>query len=95
MSVDVKLPLNSDAYKGSLYALLEQSGVSAPWAVEDQFEAVLADEAVCKALEIPKGSPVMKRIRTGFARKMNVQEYTIGYYDSRNYNYIIYLENQN
>ncbi len=93
LSLNVRLPLDAKAYEGSVYALLEQSGSAAPWAVEDQFEAVIADETVCKALDLPKGAPVMKRTRTGFDRKMNAQEYTIGYYDSQNYNYIVFLQN--
>ena len=93
LHVAVDLPLSADAYRNSLYDLLKEKGADAPWAVEDQFEAVLADRTICEALGIPGGTPVMKRTRTGFDRKMNVQEYTVGYYDSRNYNYVIYLEN--
>ena len=94
LSSGVHLPLEKDAYEGSVYALLEKSGAAAPFAVEDQFEAVIADGAVYKALSLPNGSPVMKRVRIGFDRKMNAQEYTIGYYKN-NYHYIVYLQREN
>ncbi len=93
LCLSVPIPLDSEAYRESVYALLKKSGAESPVSVEDQFEAVIADETVRKALSLSKGAPVMKRIRKGTNRKGSVQEYTIGYYDSRNYSYVIHLEN--
>ncbi|MGN0479727.1 MAG: GntR family transcriptional regulator [Hominenteromicrobium sp.] len=85
-----EIPLENERYFGSLYELLEQQGLSAPVGIEEQFEAVTADETIAEALGIPVGAPVMKRVRTAFDQDLAVQEYTVSYYDAAQYTYVVY-----
>lgn len=84
------LPMEHDAYFGSLYELLAKQGVPAPIEIEEQFEAIIADDGTAKALDIRPGAPVMKRVRTSFDRESNVQEYTLSYYNAARYTYVIH-----
>ena len=84
------LPMEQEAYLGSLYELLAKQGVPAPTSIEEQFEAIIADKETAKALDIQPGAPVMKRVRTSFDRESNVQEYTLSYYNAARYTYVIH-----
>ena len=90
LSVKGELPMDDGLYYDSLYGLLEQQGIPQPVGLEEQFEAMVADEAIGEALNIPVGAPVMKRVRTAFNKDLQVQEYTISYYNGANYTYVIY-----
>lgn len=90
LSVEGELPMDDRLYYDSLYGLLEQQGIPQPVGLEEQFEAMVADEAIGEALNIPVGAPVMKRVRTAFNEDLRVQEYTISYYDGAHYTYVIY-----
>ena len=84
------LPMEREAYYGSLYELLAKHGVPAPMEIEEQFEAIIADKETAKALDIQPGAPVMKRVRMSFDGKSNVQEYTLSYYNAARYTYVIH-----
>lgn len=82
--------MTEESYTGSLYALLERCGAAPPAGVEEQFEAVLADQTTARQLGIAQGAPIMRRTRIGFDGNMRVQEYTVCSYDAARYNYIVY-----
>lgn len=85
-----ELQMENERYYGSLYQFLEQQGIATPVGIEERFEAAIADEAIGDALGINIGSPVMKRVRTAFNKDLQVQEYTVSYYDGASYSYVIY-----
>lgn len=85
-----EIPMENERYYGSLYQLLEQQGIAPPVGIEEQFEAVIADDAIAEALSIKVGAPVMKRIRIAFDKALTVQEYTVSYYNAANYTYVVY-----
>ncbi len=85
-----ELPLESERYNGSLYQLLEEQGIERPVGVEERFEAIAADEETGRALDIEPGAPIMKRTRFSFNKDLQVQEYTVSYYNGADYAYVVY-----
>lgn len=85
-----ELPLENERYYGSLYQLLEEQGIPHPVGIEEQFAAIIADETIGEALDVDAGSPIMKRVRMSFNKDLQVQEYTLSYYNGMNYTYVVY-----
>jgi GntR family transcriptional regulator len=88
------LPLDDSLYYDSMYDVFEQVGMGMPMVVNENFQAMLADERLSKALEVKKGSAIFKRIRTAYDENNKPIEYTISYYRGDRYSYSIELRNR-
>lgn len=88
------LPLDDSLYYDSMYDVFEKVGMGMPMVVNENFQAMLADERLSKALEVKKGSAIFKRIRTAYDEKNKPIEYTISYYRGDRYSYSIELRNR-
>lgn len=79
-------------FSGSLYEiLLHQAGLKFAKAFQ-YIEAARASAAVARALEIPRGSPVLILRRTLYADDGRPIEYVEGFYHADRYRYSIWLE---
>ena len=65
-----------------------------PMVVNENFQAMLADEKLSKALQVKKGSAIFKRVRTAYNEDNKPIEYTISYYRGERYSYSIELRNR-
>lgn len=83
------LPFDADSY-GSLYQQLALKHIQIAHA-EECIEAMLADEEVSKALEISVNDAVLKRTRISRDQLSHNIEYTITYYRSDKYKYVVEL----
>ena len=88
------LPLNNELYYDSMYDVFEKVGIGMPMVVNENFQAMLADEKLSKALQVKKGSAIFKRVRTAYNEDNKPIEYTISYYRGERYSYSIELRNR-
>lgn len=89
-----ELPLDDSLYYDSMYDVFEKVGMGMPKVVNENFQAMLADERLSKALQVKKGSAIFKRIRTAYDENNKPIEYTISYYRGDRYSYSIELRNR-
>ena len=85
----LNLPIEAELY-GSLYHLLNQQGFKVTRA-EEYIEAMITTEEVAKALEINPTDAVLKRTRVSHDAQGRNIEYTVTYYRSDKYKYIVEL----
>lgn len=88
------LPLDSSRYYDSMYDVFEEAGIGMPMMVQENFQAMLADEELSKALQVKKGSAIFKRVRTAYNEDNKPIEYTVSYYRGDRYSYSIELRNR-
>lgn len=88
------LSLNNELYYDSMYDVFEKVGIGMPMVVNENFQAMLADERLSKALQVKKGSAIFKRVRTAYNEDNKPIEYTISYYRGERYSYSIELRNR-
>lgn len=85
------LPLDKKKYMGSMYEVFETHGIKTPTLVKENFQSMLADDSLAKALNVKKGSAIFKRVRTAYNADNEAIEYTISYYRGDCYSYSIEL----
>lgn len=85
---ELDLPIDNEKYMGSLYELLKAKGII-PAKIKEYFEAVTADEEVCRYLDINIQTPVLKRTRISYTSNNDTLEYTICYYRADKYKYAV------
>ncbi|HAX72654.1 MAG TPA: GntR family transcriptional regulator, partial [Firmicutes bacterium] len=85
----LNLPFDADQY-GSLYQLLLQQNIQISKA-EEYIEAMLSNEEISVALEIPLNDAVLKRTRISQDQYNRNVEYTTTYYRSDKYKYVVEL----
>ena len=84
-------PLDKKYYKNSMYEVFEQVGAKKPRKVQEKYQAILADQAIAKMLDVSVGSPIFKRTRVSYNIDNVAIEYTISYYRGDRYSYSIKL----
>ena len=89
-----KLSLDSDKYYDSMYDVFEEAGIGMPQLVHENFQAMLADDRLSKALNVTKGSAIFKRVRIAYNEDNKPIEYTISYYRGDRYSYSVELTNR-
>lgn len=89
-----KLSLDPDKYYDSMYDVFEEAGIGMPQLVHENFQAMLADDRLSKALNVKKGSAIFKRVRIAYNKDNKPIEYTISYYRGDRYSYSIELTNR-
>jgi len=85
----LNLPFDTQSY-GSLYQQLALKNIHVSHA-EEAIEAMLANEEVSKALEVAVNDAVLKRTRISRDQFSRNIEYTITYYRSDKYKYVVEL----
>ena len=85
----LNLPIEAELY-GSLYHLFQQHQIKVTTA-EEYIEAMITTEEIAAALEVPTTSAVLKRTRISRDDRGRAVEYTITYYRSDKYKYIVEL----
>lgn len=85
----LELPFDAKLYD-SLYQLLAAQNIQISHA-EEYIEAMLADEEISHALEIPVNAAVLKRTRISQDQYSRNVEYTTTYYRSDKYKYVVEL----
>lgn len=85
----LELPFDAKLYD-SLYQLLAAQNIQISHA-EEYIEAMLADEEISRALEIPLNAAVLKRTRISQDQYNRNVEYTTTYYRSDKYKYVVEL----
>lgn len=85
----LELPFDAKLYD-SLYQLLAAQNIQISHA-EEYIEAMLADEEISRALEIPVNAAVLKRTRISQDQYNRNVEYTTTYYRSDKYKYVVEL----
>lgn len=88
------LPLDASIYYDSMYDVFEKANIGMPMVVSENFQAMLADDRLSKALKVKKGSAIFKRVRTAYNEDNKPIEYTISYYRGEKYSYSIELRNR-
>jgi len=81
-----RVQLDGKKIKASLYTFLEEQGLKVA-ATEDYLEAVAADTHVATLLQVPTGTPLLRRVRCGQLLDGTPIEYTIGHYRGDRYRY--------
>lgn len=90
---DYPLPLDEEAFKGSMYDVFDKAGIGMPVYVHENFQAILADNQLASALNMKRGGAIFKRIRTAYNAKNEPIEYTVSYYRGDRYSYSVDLKN--
>ncbi len=85
----LNLPIEAELY-GSLYHLLHQQGYKVARA-EEYIEAMITTEEIAQALEIAPTDAVLKRTRISHDQTGRNIEYTVTYYRSDKYKYVVEL----
>lgn len=88
------LSLDPSKYYDSMYDVFEEAGIGMPCVVHENFQAMLADERLSKALNVKKGSAIFKRVRCAYNEDNKPIEYTISYYRGDRYSYSVELTNR-
>ncbi|MGL4374655.1 MAG: GntR family transcriptional regulator [Turicibacter sp.] len=83
------LPFDAELY-GSLYQLLSQQNIQISHA-EEYIEAMLSNDEISAALEIPLNDAVLKRTRISKDQYNRNIEYTTTFYRSDKYKYVVEL----
>lgn len=91
LSSDYDFPLDKKSYEGAMYEVFEEVGVKIPTKVQENFQAMLADQKIAKLLKVKQGSPILKRCRVSYNVENKAIEYTISYYRGDRYSYSIQL----
>ncbi len=87
--LSTKLPMDSSAYKESIYEMLDYTGMGIPIKVEEKISAILPNKEVCNALNISSSQPVLLRERISLNEKGELMEFTHCYYRGDLYKYRI------
>ncbi|MGE7763343.1 GntR family transcriptional regulator [Peribacillus sp. NPDC097895] len=87
----LKLPLEKDAYKGSLYHLLNEQNISFA-RFTDEFDIELPDEIICKSLSISKDQNLLKRMRYAYDEDDRLVEYSEAFYQTKVHKYVVKFE---
>lgn len=82
------LPLDDDAYLGSLYGLLASQGIVAD-RIEEEVQAVRAPRDVRDALGIGRGEPVLRRTRRARQSGGPFHELTVCHYIGERFRYCV------
>lgn len=82
------LPLDADAYLGSLYGLLASQGIVAD-RIEEEVQAVRAPRDVRDALGIGRGEPVLRRTRRARQSGGPFRELTVCHYIGERFRYCV------
>ena len=82
------MPLNDEAYYGSLYELLRQRGTH-PQQLQECLEACMAPASIREQLGIGKNEPVLKRTRLVHDPATGYRELTQSFYVGSRYRYYI------
>ena len=90
-SPKIKMPMEVDEYKGSMYELFEKMGIHKPVRVIESFKSINADKDIADKLEITRGNALLVRTRIAYNQNDEVIEYTISYYRGDKYSYSIEL----
>ncbi|MFB1049861.1 GntR family transcriptional regulator [Paraliobacillus sp. JSM ZJ581] len=94
----VLLPLSDEELKyaqiSSLYRFLEQFNIRLE-SFRDEFSVSVVPSRVSEVLQIEEGMPVLKRIRRSSDENGKVVEYSEGYYNTENHNYVVTYNDTN
>ncbi|MEG1732929.1 MAG: GntR family transcriptional regulator [Longicatena sp.] len=91
LSGDYPFPLDKEKYRESMYGVFEEIGVRVPTRVQENFQAVLANQKITKLLVVKIGSPILKRTRISYSDENKAVEYTVSYYRGDRYSYSVQL----
>lgn len=91
LSGDYEFPLEKEKYAQSMYLVFDEIGVCIPTRVQENFQAILANQRIAKLLGVKIGSPIFKRTRISYTKENKAIEYTISYYRGDRYSYSVQL----